>query len=132
MYSVLMDSVKWRLKEFLNENKLNANQLADKSHGQLSRNGVYRLTADDLSGIRFNSLAVILPALRELTGREVRIDELLEITPPDPLNPKRGAWRRLRGALNDPDSPGDIAQNHGRYVGEALVEEHEEGLAGKR
>lgn len=127
-----MDMIKWRLKEFLENNKLNANQLAEKSHGHLSRNGVYRLTADDLTGIRFSSLAAILPALRELTGREVRVDELLEVTAQETHNPKRGAWRRLRGALNDPDSPGDIAKNHDRYLGEALLQEHEEGLAGKR
>lgn len=128
-----MDTVKWRLKEFLNEHDLSTYQLVDKAHGKLSRTGVYRLTDDELKGVRFESLAAIIPALRELTGEDVQVSDLLEYvgSPPIP-NPRREAWRKLRGALNDPDSPGDIAARHDHYLGEALLEEHQEGIEGKR
>ena len=128
-----MDTVKWKLKEFLDDHDLSAYQLIDKAHGKISRTGVYRLTDDELKGVRFESLAAIIPALRELTGEEVQIGDLLEYVGPAPApDPKRSAWRRLRGALNDPDSPGDIAENHDRYLGEALLQEHQEGIEGKR
>lgn len=43
-------------------------------------------------------------------------------------NPKdKSAWRRLQGTLNDPDSPGDIAERHDHYLGEAERAEHEQG-----
>lgn len=128
-----MDTVKWKLKEFLDDHDLSAYQLIDKAHGKISRTGVYRLTDDELKGVRFESLAAIIPALRELTGEEVQIGDLLEyVGPPTTPDPKRSAWRRLRGALNDPDSPGDVAENHDHYLGEALLQEHQEGIEGKR
>lgn len=133
MYNTFMETVKWRLKEFLDEHGLSTYQLVDKAHGKLSRTGVYRLTDSDLSGVRFESLAAIIPALRELTGEEVQVGDLLEYTgPPAPTSQKK-AWRKLIGALQDPDSPGDIAERHDHYLGEALAEEHDAmTLRGKR
>jgi DNA-binding Xre family transcriptional regulator len=133
VYNAVMDTVKWKLKEFLEQHNLSAYQLVDKAHGGLSRTGVYRLTDSDVSGVRFESLAAIIPALRELTGEEVQIGDLLEYVgePPAP-DARRSAWRRLRGALDDPDSPGDVAERHDHYLGEALHQEHQEGVEGKR
>jgi DNA-binding Xre family transcriptional regulator len=128
-----MDTVRWKLKDFLDAHNLSTYQLVDKAHGKLSRTGVYRLTDSDVSGVRFESLAAIIPALRELTGEEVQIGDLLEYVgePPAP-DSRRSAWRQLQGALDDPDSPGDIAINHDHYLGEALHQEHQEGIEGKR
>lgn len=70
--------VKWKLKEFLEREGVTAYSLADKTHGKLSQNGVYRLTSNDLKGLRFESLEAILPALTELTGRRVELSDLIE------------------------------------------------------
>lgn len=70
--------VKWKLKEFLEREGVTAYALADKTHGKLSQNGVYRLTSGDLKGLRFESLEAILPALNELTGKRIQVSDLLE------------------------------------------------------
>jgi len=133
VYNTFMDTVKWRLKEFLSKHNLSTYQLVDKAHGKLSRTGVYRLTDDDLKGVRFESIAAIIPALRELTGEDVDIGDLLEYTgPPAPL-PQKKAWRRLIGAFQDPDGPTDMAERHDDYLAEAEWEEHQAGsLRGQR
>lgn len=127
MYNTVMDTVKWRLKDFLDRHGLSTYQLVDKTHGKLSRTGVYRLTDNDLKGVRFESLAAIIPALRELTGEEVQISDLLEYdegttTPP---KAKKKTWRDLAGAFDDPASPDDMAENHDHYLGEAESEEYD-------
>lgn len=122
-----MDTVRWKLKDFLDAHNLSAYQLVDKAHGRLSRTGVYRLTDSDVSGVRFESLAAIIPALRELTGEEVEVGDLLEYVGPPAPTPQKKAWRRLIGALQDPDSPGDIAERHDDYLAEAEWEEHQAG-----
>lgn len=76
-----METIRWKLKEYLNQRGVSAYKLAERSNGRLSRTGIYRLTADDLKAVRFESLAVIIPALRELTGEEVQISDLLEYVP---------------------------------------------------
>lgn len=70
--------VKWKLKEFLDLHGVSAYKLAEKTQGKLSRNGVYRLTSEDLAGIRFDSLEAIIPALEELTGKRVDVADLLK------------------------------------------------------
>lgn len=128
-----MDTIKWRLKEFLDEHELSAYQLVDKAHGRLSRTGVYRLTADDLKGVRFDSLATIIPALRELTGERVEIGDLLEYVDESPAPRSKKTWRDLAGAFDDPDSPGDVAERHDHYLGEAESEEYDRStLQGER
>lgn len=126
-----MDTIRWKLKEFLDTNEVNAHRLAQLTAGQLSQNGVYRLTGDDLKGVRFESLAVLIPALIELTGKDVQVGDLLEYVGEKP--PKKKTWRDLIGAFDDPDSPGDVAELHDDYLGEAMLEEHERmHLRGKR
>ena len=126
-----MDTVKWKLREFLTEHGITPAQVFDKTDGKLSRNGVYRLTDPELGGVRFESLAAIIPALRELTGEDVAVGDLIEYVGDAP--PKRKTWRDLIGAFDDPNSPGDVAERHDDYLGEALLEEHEQGtLRGER
>ena len=78
--------VRWKLKEFLDSNSVTAYALAIKVNSKLSQKGVYRLTDEDLSGIRFNSLDVIIPALNELTGKRVQVSDLLEFEYTDETN----------------------------------------------
>lgn len=126
-----MDIVRWKFKEFLDTHGLSAAQVVDKAQGKLSRNGVYRLTDPELGGVRFESLAAIIPALRELTGEDVAVGDLLEYI--DEAPPKKKTWRDLVGTLGDVDGPTDMAERHDDYLGEALLEEHEQGtLRGER
>lgn len=126
-----MDNIRWKFKEYLDAHGLNASQVVDKTDGKLSRKGVYRLTDDELKGVRFESLAAIIPALRELTGEDVAVGDLLEYVGDAP--PRKKTWRDLIGALGDVDGPTDMAERHDDYLGEALLEEHEQGtLRGKR
>ena len=39
--------------------------------------------------------------------------------------PKKKTWRDLAGAFDDPTSPGDIAENHDYYLGEAESEDYD-------
>lgn len=126
-----MEIIRWKFKEFLEAHNLNTSQVVDKTEGKLSRKGVYRLTDDELKGVRFESLAAIIPALRELTGEDVAVGDLLEYVGEAP--PKKKTWRDLIGALGDVDGPTDMAERHDDYLGEALLEEHEQGtLRGER
>ena len=120
------NSVKWKLQEFLEANGLTVNALVERAPG-LSRTGVYRLASDDLKGVRFESLGVIIPALRELTHKNVEIADLLEYV--GPPAPREAGWRqRLAGAFEDPDSPGDVAERHDDYLDDALDKHHAEHL----
>ncbi len=118
-----MDTVRWKFKEFLDTHGLNTSQVVDKTQGKLSRNGVYRLMGDELKGVRFESLAAVIPALSELTGKDVKIGDLLEYVGEEP--PRKKTWRDLIGAAGDVDGPTDMADRHDDYLGEALLEEHE-------
>ena len=128
-----MDTVKWKLKEFLDEHGVTAYKLSQQSQGRLSQTGVYRLTAPDIKAVRLESLATLIPALRELTGEDVDISDLLEYVGPPAPEPKKKAWRRLIGALEDPDGPTDIAERHDDYLAEIEWEEQQAGsLRGQR
>lgn len=126
-----MDAVRWKFKEFLHAHGLSTSQVVDKTHGKLSRNGVYRLTDDELKGVRFESLAAVIPALSELTGKDVKVGDLLEYVGDAP--PRKKTWRDLIGALGDFDGPTDMAERHDDYLAEAEWEEHQAGsLRGQR
>lgn len=45
--------------------------------------------------------------------------------------PKKKTWRDLIGAFDDPDSPGDVAERHDEYLGEAELREHEQMSLGE-
>jgi DNA-binding Xre family transcriptional regulator len=86
---------------------VSAYKLAELSNGRLSRTGIYRLTADDLKAIRFESLGVLIPALRELTGEQVEVSDLLEYVPnPEPtIDEESRLW--LEAELTPPLEPYD-------------------------
>lgn len=131
LYSSGMDTIRWKLREFLEEHSIHASQVVDKAQGKLSRTGIYRLTDEELKGVRFESLAVIIPALRELTGEDVQVGDLLEYVGEEP--PRKKTWRDLIGAGGSVDGPTDIAERHDEYLGEAELREHEQmHLLGER
>jgi DNA-binding Xre family transcriptional regulator len=70
--------VRWKLKEFLQENEITPYKLSKAVAGELSQKGVYRLTSEELSGVNFDTLSVIIPVLRDLTGKPVNVQDLLE------------------------------------------------------
>ncbi len=71
-------ATKWKLREFLDAEKVTPYALAQKTSGRVSQKSVYRLAQGDLDGIRFHTLDTIIPALRELTGKPVKLTDLLE------------------------------------------------------
>lgn len=42
------------------------------------------------------------------------------------------AWQALAGLCTDPDAPTDMSINHDQYIDEALADEYEESIRGKR
>ncbi len=72
--------IRWKLKAFLNEHRLTPYRLAKATHGKLSLNAVYNAVADDLTAVKFDSLNTLIDALRDLTGKEVGVSDLIEYT----------------------------------------------------
>lgn len=75
-----MGSIRWKLNSFLAENKLTAYRLATTLESHTRIPTIYRLAKEDveLSRIDFNVLATVIDGLRELTGKEVDITDVLE------------------------------------------------------
>lgn len=70
--------VRWKLREFLDAHDITPHQLALEIESKLSQRSVYSLANARTSGVRFDTLETIIPALRELTGKPVNVQDLLE------------------------------------------------------
>ena len=123
--------VRWRLRQYLDEHDLSAYALTKAA--ALAPNTVYALARGDRGRVDLAVLEKVITGLEQLTGRRVELTDVLERVAPGPqiVSTKKN-WRDFAGTFDDPDSPGDVAINHDKYLGEALMEEHLEGLAGKR
>ena len=122
----------WKLRDYLHDRRIKPAALARAMDGKMSRTAVYGLVqAAPPKAIYLETLDAVLPALREITGEDVEIGDLLEyVGPPAPM-PQKKAWRKLIGALSDPDSPGDVSVRHDDYLAVALETDHAGGtLAG--
>jgi DNA-binding Xre family transcriptional regulator len=73
--------VRWKLREFLNAHDITPHQLALKTENKLSQKTVYSLANARTGGVRFDTLEAIIPALSELTGKNVTVQDLLEYQP---------------------------------------------------
>ena len=75
-----MGTVHWKLNKFLEAHDLTAYRLATTLDTHTRAPTIYRLAKKDveLSRIDFNVLATVIDGLRELTGEEVTISDLLE------------------------------------------------------
>lgn len=123
--------MKWRLKDYLARNNITAHQLALES--KLSLNSVYPAVRGQAERVSLATLDRMLAALDQLTGQRVELTDLLERDDAAPgAQPEKRGWLELAGTFDDPTSPGDIAAQHDDYLGKALLEEHREGLEGKR
>ena len=89
-------AVIWKLKTFLSENQITPNALAEHLKGQLSKTAIYNLVGNKPpSGINFETLDVLIPALNALTHQSVGLYDLLEYHPDAPLD----SWRSHINAL---------------------------------
>ena len=126
--------VRWRLRQYLDEHDLSAYALTKAA--ALAPNTVYALARGDRGRVDLEVLEKVITGLEQLTGRRVELTDVLgrdDVAPgPQIVSTKKKSWRDFAGTFDDPDSPGDVAINHDKYLGEALIEEHLEGLAGKR
>ena len=74
-------TTQWKLKTFLDAHGITPYKLSKLTHGKLSRTSVYSLSSDRVEAVKLDSLAAIIPALSELTGRQVTVSDLLEVVP---------------------------------------------------
>ena len=75
-----MGAIKWKLAEFLEANKLTAYRLATTLDSHTRTPTIYRIAKKDvdLSRVDFTVLATVIDGLRELTGKDVTVSDLLE------------------------------------------------------
>ncbi len=119
--------MRWKLQDYLERHNLNAHRLV-KASG-LSSNTVYPMTRGEAQRVSLATLETVLLALRDLTGERVAIGDLLEL---EDTRATGAPWEALAGLFDAPGTPTDGAENHDRYIDEALTEEHEESLQGRR
>ena len=75
--------IRWNLKAILNEYGLTPYRLAKATNGKLSLNAVYNAVSNDFTAIKFESLSTIVIALRELTGKQISVETLIEYVEED-------------------------------------------------
>jgi DNA-binding Xre family transcriptional regulator len=68
-------AVRWKVKEVLNTHDITPYRLV-KASG-LAQATIYRLVNDDTTGLSTETLSVLLGTLRELTGEELGVADLL-------------------------------------------------------
>lgn len=71
-----MDTVRWKLKDYLEQNDLSTYALVRAS--KLAPNTVYSLARGSTRHVRLDTIAGVLGGLRELTGHEVTLGDVLE------------------------------------------------------
>lgn len=78
-----MDTVSWKLKDYLTAHNLTAYQLVRAS--SLAPNTVYGLARGKQTQVRLDTIAGVLGGLRQLTGEDVALtDILVHETEPEP------------------------------------------------
>jgi DNA-binding Xre family transcriptional regulator len=80
-----VSAMRWMLPEFLVRHGLTAYKLA-RVVDRKRENTIYRLARDetDPSSVNFDVLKEILDGLRELTGKNVQVSDLISYTPDEP------------------------------------------------
>ena len=121
-------AVRLKLREVLEHSGVTVYRLGEVSG--VPRNTLYNLVNRDRERLDLGVLDKVMTALEQLTGERVELTDLLERSAV-PSSRQKKSWRELAGSFDDPESPGDVAVNHDKYLGEALLEEHREGLEGE-
>ena len=69
-----------KLKTFLATHNISVYRLAQETKGQLSRTSLYNLTSETSppKGVLFETLDVLIPVLRKMTGKQVQIHDLID------------------------------------------------------
>lgn len=71
--------VQWRLKEFLERERITPYKLMKLTQGRVSKNTIGSAVRNDLNGVQFSTLAAIIEVLESNIGREISISELIEV-----------------------------------------------------
>lgn len=72
----------WKLRDYLHERRIKPATLARKMDGKMSRTAVYGLVQlEPPKAVYLETLNAMLPALRAITGEEVKVSDLLEYEP---------------------------------------------------
>lgn len=75
----------WKLRDYLHERRIKPAALAKKMNGKMSRTAIYGLVQlEQPKAVYLETLNAVLPALRELTGEKVAVDDLITYEP-DPV-----------------------------------------------
>lgn len=124
--------IKWKLKSYLDTHGLSAYKLIQESG--LASNTIYEMARGESESASLKTLESVIKALREVTGEEVRLEDVVEIVDEEtaPEGESEPNYLALVGLIDDPDSPGDISQNVDKYLGEVLEEEYRKGIRGER
>lgn len=87
----------WKLKTFLKQHRVTPNALAEHVKGKLSKTAVYNLVGEKPpTGVHFETLDVLIPALTALTYQPVSLYDLMEYQ----LDPSAELdWRSHIGSL---------------------------------
>lgn len=85
----VMASLRWRLAEFLRERGISVYTLA-KSRGMTRMNSIYRMAraGDEPQRVDLQVLAEVISELRDLTGEDVQLTDILEYVPTPPPAPE--------------------------------------------
>jgi outer membrane PBP1 activator LpoA protein len=75
-----MVTVRWRLKELLESEGITQYQLMKLAQGRLSKNTIGSAVRNELNGVQFSTLAVIIEVLESYLKRQIGIWELIEVT----------------------------------------------------
>lgn len=72
----------WKLRDYLHERRIKPATLARQMGGKMSRTAVYGLVqVNQPKAVYLETLDAVLPALRQLTGEEVEIGDLINYEP---------------------------------------------------
>lgn len=74
-----MVTVKWKLKQFLEREKITQYQLMKLAQGRISKNTIGSAVRNELNGVQFSTLAAIIEVLESHLDRKVSITELIEV-----------------------------------------------------
>lgn len=77
----------WKLRDYLHDHRIKPATLATHLQGRISRTAIYGLVAaEPPKAIYLETLDAVLPALRELTGEDVQVSDLLEYEPSEQVS----------------------------------------------
>lgn len=74
-----MITIRWRLKEFLEREGITQYKLIKLAQGRVSKNTIGSAVRNELNGVQFNTLAVLIEVLESSLGKEISILDLIEV-----------------------------------------------------